>query len=87
MPGPPGPTAVGSLLVAGAAVDAPDEQGNTPLWQAVFSYRGDGAVMSLLVKAGADPDMANLHGVSPRRLAGWRIGSDAVVHLGERPSS
>ncbi|MFD8425514.1 ankyrin repeat domain-containing protein [Streptomyces sp. NPDC059466] len=77
--------AVGSLLAAGAEVDAPDEQGNTPLWQAVFTYRGDGEVLSLLVGAGADPDRDNLHGVSPRRLAGWRIGSDAAVHLGDHP--
>ncbi|MFI0967897.1 ankyrin repeat domain-containing protein [Streptomyces sp. NPDC021080] len=79
--------AVGSLLAAGAEVDAPDGQGNTPLWQAVFTYRGDGTVLSMLVKAGADPDRANLHGVSPRRLADWRIGSDVAVHLGEPPSS
>ncbi|MGW1963554.1 ankyrin repeat domain-containing protein [Streptomyces sp. NPDC001935] len=79
-------TTVGSLLAAGAEVDAPDGQGNTPLWQAVFAYRGDGTVLSLLVKAGADSDRANLHGVSPRRLADWRIGSDVAVHLGEPPS-
>ncbi|WP_331740778.1 ankyrin repeat domain-containing protein (plasmid) [Streptomyces sp. NBC_00015] len=79
--------AVGSLLAAGAEVDAPAEQGNTPLWQAVFTFRSDGAVLSLLVDAGADPDMDNLHGVSPRRLAGWRIDSDAAVHLGKRPVS
>ncbi|MCF1509616.1 ankyrin repeat domain-containing protein [Streptomyces glomeratus] len=79
--------AVRSLLAAGAEVDARDEQGNTPLWQAVFTYRGDGAVLSLLVEAGADPDRANFHGVSPRRLADWRIGSDVTVHLRERPSS
>jgi hypothetical protein len=44
-------------------------------------------VLPLLVNAGADPDMDNLHGVSPRRLADWRIGSDAVAHLGDRPVS
>ncbi|MFJ9870152.1 ankyrin repeat domain-containing protein [Streptomyces sp. NPDC101165] len=79
--------AAGSPLAAGAWVDAPDAQGNTPLWQAVFTYRGDGAVLSLLVNAGADPDRGNLHGVSPRRLADWRVGSDVVVHLGERHAS
>lgn len=79
--------AVGSLLAAGARVDAPDTQGNTPLWLAVFTYRGDGAVLSLLIKAGADPDKTNLHGASPRDVANWRIGSDAAVHLGERSSS
>ncbi|WP_427920572.1 ankyrin repeat domain-containing protein [Streptomyces sp. cg40] len=72
---------VGSLLAA----DARDEQGNTPLLLAVFTYRGDGAVLSLLVGAGADPDLDNLHGVSPRRLAGWRIGSDVAVRLGDHP--
>ncbi|MFE2578684.1 hypothetical protein [Streptomyces sp. NPDC059378] len=67
-------------------MDAPDRQGNTPLWLAVFTYRGDGAVLSLLVKAGADPDRNNFHGVSPRRLASWRIGSDVTVHLAELPA-
>ncbi|WP_225102619.1 ankyrin repeat domain-containing protein [Streptomyces sp. CoH27] len=79
--------AVGSLQAAGAWVDAPDGQGNTPLWHAVFTYRGDGAVLSLLVDAGADSDRDNLHGVSPRRLADWRVGSDGAAHLGERPAS
>ncbi|MFI0990449.1 ankyrin repeat domain-containing protein [Streptomyces exfoliatus] len=78
--------AVGSLLAVGVEVNTPDGQGNTPLWLAVFTYRGDGAVLSLLVKAGADPDRDNLHGVSPRRLAGWRIGSDVAEQLGELPS-
>ncbi|MEV0905919.1 ankyrin repeat domain-containing protein [Streptomyces hokutonensis] len=77
--------AVGSLLAAGAEVDAPDEQGNTPLWQAVFTYRSDGALPSLLVDAGADPDLDNLRVVSPRRLVGRRIGSDVGVPLGDRP--
>lgn len=77
--------AVGSLLTACAEVDAPDGQGNTPLWLAVFTDRGDGTVLSLLVKAGADPDRANVHGVSPRRHADWRIGSDVAVHLGAAP--
>jgi ankyrin repeat protein len=79
--------AVGSLLAAGAWVDAPDEQGNTPLWQAVFTCRGDAAVLLLLVNAGADPDKDNLHGVSPRRLANWRVGSDVAAHLRECPAS
>ncbi|MFF4398434.1 ankyrin repeat domain-containing protein [Streptomyces sp. NPDC001480] len=78
--------AVSALLAAGVGVDVPDEQGNTPLRAAVFTCRGDGAVLLLLVSAGADPDINHLHGVSPRCLADWRIGSDAVVHLGIVPS-
>ncbi|WBO68821.1 hypothetical protein [Streptomyces camelliae] len=44
-------------------------------------------MLALLVDAGADPDRDNLHGVSPRRLADWRIGSDVAAHLGKRPAS
>ncbi|MFD5815701.1 ankyrin repeat domain-containing protein [Streptomyces sp. NPDC127038] len=75
--------AVSSLLAAGVEVDAPDGQGNTPLWLTVFTYRGDVWVLSLLAKAGADPDNANFHGVSPQCLASWRIGSHAAVYLGD----
>ncbi|MGW3101206.1 hypothetical protein [Streptomyces sp. NPDC001100] len=71
-------------------MDAPDEQGNTPLRLAAFTGRSDGAVLSPLVDAGADPDLGNLHGVSPLRLAGGRIGSNApdfAMHLRDRPDS
>jgi ankyrin repeat protein len=57
------------LLDAGAPVDPVDAQGNTPLSRAVFNAAGDPAIVRRLVAAGADPDLANKSGQSPRGLA------------------
>jgi len=57
------------LIDAGAAVDPEDRDGNTPLFRAVFNSRGQGAIISVLLAAGADPSHENRHGVSPRSLA------------------
>jgi ankyrin repeat protein len=58
------------LLQHGASVSDRDEHGNTPLFRAAFSYRGMAECVTTLLAAGADPDAANDHGVSPRSLAG-----------------
>jgi ankyrin repeat protein len=57
------------LLAAGAPVDAQDGHGNTPLFKAVFSCRGNGALIQHLLARGADPRVKNKHGVSPLKLA------------------
>jgi ankyrin repeat protein len=57
------------LLAAGADVDATDGYGNTPLFRAVFCYRGDGSAIAALKAAGADENKLNTSGVSPRSLA------------------
>jgi ankyrin repeat protein len=57
------------LITAGAEVDAPDGNGNTPLSTAVFAYRGSPDAIRTLKNAGADETRANNHGVSPRSLA------------------
>ena len=57
------------LLNAGALHSIRDYNGNTPLSDAVFSYQGAAECVSVLLSAGADPDMENDHGVSPRSLA------------------
>jgi ankyrin repeat protein len=57
------------LLSAGAEVDAVDKYGNTPLFRAVFCYRGDGSAIGSLKAAGADENKLNISGVSPRSLA------------------
>ncbi|MFI8232571.1 ankyrin repeat domain-containing protein [Streptomyces sp. NPDC085900] len=75
------PLAVEVLPAAGAAVDAVDGHGNTPLWRAVFCSRGEGGAIRLLLEAGADPDRDNAHGVSPRALAGRIANHDVAVHL------
>ena len=55
------------LDVPGVNVNALDAQGNNPLFRAVFSEAM--RTMSLLIKAGADSEQKNRHGVSPAGLA------------------
>ncbi len=57
------------LLRAGADTSLQDSFGNTALFRAVFSSRGNGSVIQLLRRAGADPLAKNKHGVSPVSLA------------------
>src|SRR6266404_754522 len=58
-----------ALLAAGASVDSRDSRGNTPLINAVFNSRGLGDLIALLRRHGADPNIANAHGISPVTLA------------------
>lgn len=57
------------LIAAGAEVNATDLHGNTPLWTAVFTSRGEGTLIEILRRAGADPHHANHHHVSALVLA------------------
>jgi ankyrin repeat protein len=57
------------LLRRGASVDAVDSSGNTPLFRATFDSRGRGDMITMLLRAGADPNHANMRGVSPAKLA------------------
>lgn len=58
-----------ALLSAGAKTELKDSYGNTPLFRAVFASQGDGAVIRLLLNAGANPNAANLSDVTPLSLA------------------
>ncbi len=53
--------------------DVADENGNTPLFYAVFNFLKDPAkyeyYIKQLLKAGANPNLNNKHGVSPLNLA------------------
>jgi uncharacterized protein len=62
-------TVVDVLLAAGANVDVRDANGNTPLSTAVFNSQGNGDVIGLLRRAGADPLVVNAYGISPLSLA------------------
>ena len=60
-----------ALLSAGAEVDARDRFGKTPLAMALIhiTHRHDGEVIGLLLASGADPDLENNRGISPRKFA------------------
>lgn len=78
------------LLNAGAAVDSQDRHGNTPLFRAVFSSRGEGALIELLLASGADPRTENAHGVSPvglaHSIANYDVARFFRAFPGESPS-
>ena len=58
------------LLSAGAPVGPLDRFGKTPLFVALLNARdGDGEVVRVLLAAGANPDLENYSGISPRSLA------------------
>ena len=57
------------LIEKGSVIDVVDAHGNTPLGRAVFSSRGRGEIIQLLLSAGADKEKKNNHGVSPMDLA------------------
>ncbi|MEU4291879.1 ankyrin repeat domain-containing protein [Kribbella sp. NPDC026596] len=61
-------------------MDTRDRFGNTPLWRAVFNSRGKEATVAALLKAGADPDIVNEAGATPRDLA-QRVGAEEVAAL------
>lgn len=74
-----------ALLAAGASVDPQDSYGNTPLGKAVFNSRGRGDLIALLRRHGADPNIANAHGVSPVALA-RKIGNfDVKQYFSDLP--
>ncbi|MCF6442125.1 ankyrin repeat domain-containing protein [Pseudoalteromonas luteoviolacea] len=71
------------LLEAGADLELRDVFGNTPLWRATMSCKGDGSVIELLLCAGANPNAENKSGVSPVLLA-KTIGNDNVAQFYEK---
>lgn len=57
------------LLSANAQIDLEDKFGNTSLLDAVHAYQSDMSMISLLIKAGADPFHPNKSEISPYRFA------------------
>jgi ankyrin repeat protein len=57
------------LLNAGAKVDVRDGYGNTALWRATFGNTAVPDLVSMLLDAGADADVQNNAGQSPRDIA------------------
>jgi ankyrin repeat protein len=50
-------------------VEIADKYGNEPLWTAVFNAKGDYALVSLLLRYGADPKHHNNANLSPLDMA------------------
>jgi len=57
------------LIDSKIQVDMVDHYGNTALGRAVFNSKGDGEMIKLLLKNGADPNLSNNAGISPLKLA------------------
>ena|ERR1700677_1649835 len=74
-----------ALLAAGASVNPRDSHGNTPLSKAVFNSRGRGDLIALLRRHGADPNIANVHGVSPVALARTIGNFDVKQYFADLP--
>ena len=71
------------FLRFGANPDLRDAHGNTALFRAVFASRGEGGVIQLLRKAGADPTARNASGVSPLSLARTIANNPVAVHFAD----
>jgi uncharacterized protein len=69
------------LLEHGAQVNARDAHGNTPLWRAVFNSGGRGELIGLLLHHGADKELPNAYGISPRALADSISNVDVAQYM------
>jgi ankyrin repeat protein len=69
------------LLEHGTNTNTQDVDGNTPLFRAVFSSRGEGGLIKLLIRYGADKHFENNHGVSPFKLANTIANYDVLKFL------
>lgn len=73
------------LLQRHASVDQADQYGNTPLNTAVFNSRGDGRMIELLRRWGADPLKANNSGQTPLGLARLIANYDVARFFADLP--
>jgi ankyrin repeat protein len=70
------------LLETGATVDAKENDGSTPLWQA--AYRGDEAIVKLLLEKGAAVDGAIANLLQAAVVMSGMTGSLKVWRRAER---
>ena len=71
-----------ALLNFDSKIDIQDENGNTPLWEAVMGYRNDDSFfIETLIEKGADKNIENSHGVSPIGLSNIIANYDSTKFL------
>lgn len=75
------------LLAHGASVDAVNRYGNTPLFVAVFNCKGEGDMITILRRHGADPMVENHGGQSPLGLSRLIGNYDVAQFFGDLPDS
>jgi len=63
------------LLDNGASLELADIHGNTPIWTAIFSAKGELELVKLYVQRGANLDVLNKYQKTPRQLAGTFYGN------------
>jgi len=68
------------LIESGAEIDPQDVFGNTPLWRAVFTFKGDPKIINILLSHGADKYRKNYSDISPVDLANT-IGDQEILKL------
>lgn len=56
------------LIDVGAELDARDRDNRTPLWHAAALHLPDSAVVDVLLRAGANPNLRDARGVSPEDM-------------------
>ncbi len=74
------------LINSGADIHAKDSNGNNVLWRAVFTSKGRGDIIKILLQAGADPLMKNNSGISPLQLANTIANYDVKIFLNQAKS-
>ena len=78
------PKAVSALLDVHAVLDTQDTLGRTPLYIAIYKKNVD--VAKLLVQAGANPNIKNKNGKSPKILA-KSMGLTEVFNVEKKPNA
>jgi uncharacterized protein len=77
------PECTDALLQSGANPSLEDSHGNTALFRAVFASQGEGEIILLLRRAGANPTKRNAHGMSPVALARTIANYDTAAHFAD----
>ena len=71
-----------AIIKKGTEINSEDSHGNTPLWHALLSSRGDYSVFILIFNAGGDPYIVNKYGRSVSSFSKQSGNIEAMKILG-----